>query len=106
MLQCTRSGSYTRVNDIPLHVHLSGELTLSQVDDGTAVIDCSHPQPAQPKVEVKRTSSELPAKPEPPPVPKPLAKVGNFVRVAGKVREVYGSRQIVLDRIGLSMNIN
>lgn len=35
---------------------------------------------------------------------KPVAKVGNFVQVVGKVR-VYSSRQIVVDRIGLSMNI-
>ena len=78
----------------------------SQVDDGTAVIDCSHPhpQPTQVKVDAKRTSSELSAKPEPPPVLKPVAKVGNFVQVVGKVRAVYGSRQIIVDRIGLSMN--
>jgi hypothetical protein len=79
----------------------------SQVDDGTAVIDCNHPhpQPTQPKVNAKRTSSELSAKPEPPPALKPVAKVGNFVQVVGKVRAVHSSRQIIVDRIGLSMNI-
>ena len=82
-------------------------LFLSQVDDGTAVIDCNHhqPQPPQPKVDAKRISSELPAKVEPPPALKPLAKVGNFVKVVGKVRAVHSSRQINVDRIGLSMNI-
>ena len=44
-------------------------------------------------------------KPEPPPVLKPVVKVGNIVQVVGKVRAVHGSRQIVVDRIGLSMNI-
>ena len=78
----------------------------SQVDDGTAVIDCGHPhpQPSQPKVDAKRTLSEL-SKPEPPPMLKPSAKVGNFVQVVGKVRAVYNSRQIIVDRIGLSSNI-
>ena len=78
----------------------------SQVDDGTAVIDCNypHPQPTQPKVDTKRTTSEL-SKPDPLPVFKPVAKVGNFVQVVGKVRAVYSSRQIVVDRIGLSRNI-
>ncbi|KAF8800619.1 hypothetical protein BYT27DRAFT_7199774, partial [Phlegmacium glaucopus] len=69
------------------------------IDDGTAVIDCSHPQPTQPKVDAKRTLSELSTKPEPPPVLKPIAKVGHFVQVIGKVRVVYNSRQIIVDRI-------
>lgn len=88
-------------------MHYFGRLTvfLSQVDDGSAVIDCNHPQPTQPKVNTKRTSSELSAKPELPPVLKPVANVGDFVRVIGRVRAVYGSRQIVVDRIGLYMNI-
>ena len=34
---------------------------------------------------------------------KPIAKVGNFVQVVGKVRAMYGSRNIVVDRIGLSI---
>ena len=78
-----------------------------QVDDGTAVIDCSHPHPqaTQPKVDAKRTLSELSAKLEQPLVLKPVAKVGNIVHVVGKVRAVFGSRQIVVDQIGLSMNI-
>ena len=84
-------------------------LSLSQVDDGTAVIDCNHPhpQPTRPKVDAKRTtntSSVLSAKPEPPPVLKPIAKVGNFVQVVGKIRAMYGSRNIVVDRIGLKKN--
>lgn len=87
-----------------------GRLTIllfSQVDDGTAVIDCNHPhtQPTQAKVDPKRTLSEL-SKPDPPPVLKPVAKVGSFVQVVGKVRAVYSSkRQIIVDRIGLSMDI-
>jgi hypothetical protein len=36
---------------------------------------------------------------------KPVAKVGTFVQVVGKVRAVHSSRQIIVDRIGLSMNI-
>ena len=83
-------------------------LFFSQVDDGTAVIDCSHPHPQpvqQFKVNAKRTLSELSEKPEPPPVLKPVAKVGSFVRVVGKVRAVYNSRQIIVDRIGMSMNV-
>ena len=44
-------------------------------------------------------------KQEPPPVLKPVVKIGNIVQVVGKVRTVHGSRQIVVDRIGLSMNI-
>jgi hypothetical protein len=79
----------------------------SQVDDGTAVIDCNHPhpQPTLPKVDAKRSLTEL-SKPDPPSVLKPVAKVGNFVRVVGKVRAVYNSlRQIIVDRIGLFMNI-
>jgi hypothetical protein len=78
-------------------------VSLSQVDDGTGVIDCNHPQPTQPKkVDAKRTSSELSANPEPPPVLIPVAKVGNFVQIVGKVRAIHDSRQIVVDRIGLS----
>lgn len=46
---------------------------------------------------------ELLVKPEPVPQLKPVAKVGNFVRVVGKVRIVHGSRQIIVDRIGLFM---
>ena len=79
----------------------------SEVDDGTAVIDCTHPQqPPQPRVDAKCTSSELKVKLEPPPVLKPLANVGNFVRVIGKVRTVYSLRQIIVDRIGLFINIH
>ena len=78
----------------------------SQVDDGTAVIDCNHvhPQPTQRKVDAKHSSSES-SKLEPPPELKPVAKVGNFVQVVGKVRAVHSLRQIIVDRIGLSANI-
>jgi hypothetical protein len=49
---------------------------------------------------------ELLVKPEPPPQLNPVAKVGNFVRVVGKVRIVHGSRQImIVDRIDLFMSI-
>ena len=78
----------------------------SQVDDGTAVIDCNHPhpQPTQHKVDAKRTLSEL-SKPDPPLELKPVAKVGNFVQVVGRVRAVHSLRQIIVDRIGLSTDI-
>ena len=80
---------------------------LCPVDDGTAVIDCNHnhPQPTQRKIDVERISSELSVKPKPPLELKPVAKVGNFVRVVGKVRAVHDSRQIIVDQIGLSMSI-
>jgi hypothetical protein len=63
------------------------------VDDGTAVIDCTHRQPPANKPQGH-------TKPEPPVTPKPTANVGHAVCVVGKVKLHYETRQIVVDSLG------
>jgi hypothetical protein len=63
------------------------------VDDGTSVIDCTHRQAPAKKPQAN-------AEPEPLYTPKPVAYVGHSVCVVGKVKPLYGTRQIVVDTLG------
>ncbi|TFK32015.1 hypothetical protein BDQ12DRAFT_617837 [Crucibulum laeve] len=67
------------------------------IDDGTSVVDCNHLQMPPPKT--VQSKSQPPKKPEPEPLPKPIAYVGQFVRVIGKVQRKFDSRQIIIERI-------
>lgn len=71
-----------------------------KVDDGTSVVDCRHVQAVPPKSKAKGSSSvasvggfaEL---------MKPVAGLGTFVKITGKMVAHYETREIVVSRIGL-----
>ncbi|KAF8155771.1 hypothetical protein B0H34DRAFT_798891 [Crassisporium funariophilum] len=79
---------------------------LYTVDDGTSVIDCAQSHRLQPKSPTKPKSAisgyEQLKRLEPPLLPIPIAGVGRFVRLVGKIRSVHDSRQIVVDTIECS----
>jgi hypothetical protein len=79
------------------------------VDDGTGVLDCSHPQSlpkSLPKEETTTSKYQRPEKIEPPTMPKPITRIGQFVRVQGKVSVVYGfRRQINVQSIGRLLSL-
>ena len=63
-------------------------VSLHKVDDGTGVIDCimKHPKPSA-SAEPQKPNSKFTSKADelPPTLPLPLARVGQLVRVQGKV---------------------
>jgi hypothetical protein len=77
------------------------------VDDGTGVIDCAHPttqlRKPPPKQEAENKYKRVETVSPPPLPPKPIASVGQFVRVSGIVRPQFESRILNVDQIGLSL---
>ncbi|KAJ3507059.1 hypothetical protein NLJ89_g6515 [Agrocybe chaxingu] len=74
------------------------------IDDGTSVIDCNHLHAAPKQSPPRGTASsryKMSVKVEPPPTPKPIGRIGKFVRVVGRVRGLHDSRQIMVDDIEL-----
>ncbi|ESK92858.1 succinate:fumarate antiporter [Moniliophthora roreri MCA 2997] len=76
------------------------------VDDGTSVIDCQHKCTNAPPSPTKPSQSKSKIKPQPGnrtwslvQFPKPLACVGDHVRVCGKVAQHFESRQIIATTI-------
>ncbi|PPQ70626.1 hypothetical protein CVT26_010054 [Gymnopilus dilepis] len=75
------------------------------LDDGTGVIDCQHVQPTAPiffsnankagntPFKYRRTEAELPQ------APKPICRIGSFLRIAGRLQIKYESRQITVKEI-------
>ena len=80
-----------------LHLILCDILT---VDDGTAVVDCTHSQTPSPlknrtqnvtrSGEVKKTSL--------PPMPTPKAEVGDFIQVVGRIQKRF-ERQVIVTQL-------
>jgi len=73
------------------------------VDDGTGVLDCFHAQTLPKTVSTKETATskdQNSEKLELPTMPKPIARIGQFIRVEGKVHNAYESRQILVQNIG------
>lgn len=74
------------------------------VDDGTAVVDCTHMHKA-PQPPPADTLSKYRAPVEPPKVLVPLVGVGGFLQVQGRVRPLHESRHIIVDDLVVrSMN--
>ncbi|KIM46715.1 hypothetical protein M413DRAFT_440301 [Hebeloma cylindrosporum] len=81
-------------------IHVYEKKIIYTIDDGTAVLDCPHalPKPVPTKdtaasKDQKSKTSELPV------MPKPIARIGQFIRVEGKVHIVYETRHIIVHNI-------
>ncbi|KAL0578141.1 hypothetical protein V5O48_003846 [Marasmius crinis-equi] len=81
-------------------------LMLSQVDDGTSVIDCLHrcsaPRAQSPSKSSHTKSNRLTTEP----LPKPVAYIGHTVRVVGRVAIHFETRQITVDSIDRCKSAN
>lgn len=102
--------------------------TVYTIDDGTAVLDCAFahaqvvpPSPVKPKLKAaapsdntkrggashsdylfstrKVSAAAPPSRGEPPPPPKPVARVGQSVRVVGRIVSRHDSRILLVDEI-------
>jgi hypothetical protein len=73
------------------------------VDDGTGVLDCRHLQPLPNPLPTKETATskdQIPEKLLLPAMPTPITRIGQFIRVEGKVYKTRESRQIAVQNIG------
>ncbi|KAF9010072.1 hypothetical protein BDQ17DRAFT_1347490 [Cyathus striatus] len=69
------------------------------IDDGTSVIDCTHQQSIRSSPKKQTSKSQKPVSLQPPELPKPVAFIGHFVRVTGRVQRKHETRQIVVSDI-------
>jgi len=94
-----RRKSFIPVSFLPslFAVDLSTSLVL--VDDGTAVLECTHlPVPLLTK-ETVPSKDQSPKKLELPTMLTPITQIGQFIRVEGRVHRTRESRQIVVQNI-------
>lgn len=74
------------------------------IDDGTAVVDCTHsqtPSPLKNRTQNVARSGEV-KKTCLPPMPTPKAEVGDFIQVVGRVQKRYEDRQVIVTQLSRS----
>jgi len=74
---------------------------VSIVDDGTAVVDCTHsqtPSPLKNRTQNVARSGEV-KKTCLPPMPTPKAEVGDFIQVLGRVQKRFEDRQVIVTQL-------